>query len=554
MGAFAELVRLGGLFSAYVLLLLSSHAGGPASTALGAETNGHMRGLLSKDITRDMLESPRFQIKMLSALIPESKLPATISQLRAKASERPQGVGADTVGDELIVDPVALRVGRQLTYLCRVPRVGSDRVAAEAAEAAAAAARAAALATEEQRQGGTGTEEAEDALTVRRGLELLGSLESQCISLTIGFWTYEYCHGQHVRQLFHQEADSSGTMHVLEYFLGDHRHRKPFPDLLPNGAEAAPSMGERRLGEERQVGGQLTKVIRTGRKRFLTQVWGGGTLCDITGQPRQVEVQFHCDPNGPERISLADEVAICRYVLMVNTPRLCADPRFYDTQESAAYDILCQHVVPDEEYEEMLREAKGKEDRRAMLLDRSFDADKERGGRHGFEDEYDDYGFGEDDFDAGLADAAAASGRGRGRAEKQPKQPNQPTEPNQPKHLRQPSEDAPQVVISLSDPRLARAPRESREILRSMLALMYGDNDLRVKFADPNEPSRPSEPFGPSEPSEPSEQAADKGGQTLKQVEKKAAAGVTVSVVDKEETAENLESNDKDEQPRAHDE
>ncbi|KAJ1937605.1 Protein OS-9, partial [Kickxella alabastrina] len=402
MGAFAELVRLGGLFSAYALLLLSLHAGGPASTALGAETSSHMRGLLSKDITRDMLESPRFQIKMLSALIPESKLPATISQLRAEASEGPQGVGADTAGDELIVDPVVLRVGRQLTYLCRVPRVGSDRVAAEAV---AEAARAAALATEEQRQGGAGAEEAENALTVRRGLKLLGSLESQCISLTVGFWTYEYCHDQHVRQ-FHQETDSSGTIHVLEYLLGDHRHRRPFTDLVSNGAEAAPSVGERRLGEEQQVGGQLTKVIRIGRKRFLTQVWGGGTLCDITGKPRQVEVQFHCDPNGPERISLADEVAVCRYVLMVNTPRLCADPRFYDTQESAAYDILCQHVVPDEEYEEMLREAKGKEDRRAMLLDRSFDADKEHGGGHGAGDEYDDYGFG-DDFDAGLADAAA---------------------------------------------------------------------------------------------------------------------------------------------------
>ncbi|KAI7833931.1 hypothetical protein BX661DRAFT_169034 [Kickxella alabastrina] len=174
-----------------------------------------------------------------------------------------------------------------------------------------------------------------------------------------------------------------------------------------NGAEAAPSVGERRLGEEQQVGGQLTKVIRIGRKRFLTQVWGGGTLCDITGKPRQVEVQFHCDPNGPERISLADEVAVCR---------------------------------------------------------------------------------------------------------------------------------------------LARAPRESREILHSMLALMYGDSDLRVKFADPNEPS------GPSEPSEPSEPAVDKGGQTLKQMKKKAAAGVTVSVVDKEDAADNLESNDKDEQPRAHDE
>ncbi|CAO3591954.1 unnamed protein product [Absidia cylindrospora] len=41
--------------------------------------------------------------------------------------------------------------------------------------------------------------------TIERGLKLLKPLENKCLYFyTQGYWTYEYCHMQHVRQ-FHLE-------------------------------------------------------------------------------------------------------------------------------------------------------------------------------------------------------------------------------------------------------------------------------------------------------------------------------------------------------------
>ncbi|GAC94883.1 misfolded glycoproteins degradation protein [Pseudozyma hubeiensis SY62] len=85
------------------------------------------------------------------------------------------------------------------------------------------------------------------------------------------------------------------------------------------------------------------------RHRYLTQRWTNGTMCDMNHQPRSVEVQFHCSNRKPseDRIVMFKETTICNYVLIIETPRLCADAAFGSEKEEAPLPIQCHQVVGD---------------------------------------------------------------------------------------------------------------------------------------------------------------------------------------------------------------
>lgn len=85
------------------------------------------------------------------------------------------------------------------------------------------------------------------------------------------------------------------------------------------------------------------------RHRYVSQKWGNGTMCDMNHQPRTVEVQFHCSNRKPaeDRIVMFKETTICNYVLIVETPRLCADPAFGSEKEEDPLPIQCHQVVED---------------------------------------------------------------------------------------------------------------------------------------------------------------------------------------------------------------
>ncbi|KAJ2144225.1 Protein OS-9 [Coemansia sp. RSA 678] len=356
------------------------------------------------DIMEDMYETPRFQIQMLDELVPDSKLSTVLSELRsaAKAAERRQATQSESdmpsavTSADIIYDPIVARAGRKWKFLCQIPRVTRNATTAEPA------------AIESDDEAKQKNEE-----TITRGLELLQPLRANCITHTTGWWTFEYCHNRLVRQYHRMAPDSHGHAAEIEYRLGEYSHRK-----------------HRSISAAQEPVEHATQIRRIGRKQFLTQVWAGGTLCDITRQPREVEVQFHCDANSPERIAHVEEVAVCQYVVVINTPRLCVDPGFYDTVASKVYDIKCQHVVSDaeaEEREQMLRlEA---EDDDAVPLDM-----------------------------LGRPEVVPAVS----------------------------AEQAPQIVVSLNDPKLAKASDQNKDMVRRMLALAYGDMHLSIEFSEPS--------------------------------------------------------------------
>ncbi|KAJ1791176.1 Protein OS-9 [Coemansia sp. RSA 2167] len=358
------------------------------------------------DIMEDMYETPRFQIQMLDELVPDSKLSTVLSELRsaAKAAERRQATQSESdppsavTSADIIYDPIVARAGRKWKFLCQIPRVTRNATIAKPA------------AIESDDEAKQKNEE-----TITRGLELLQPLRDNCITHTTGWWTFEYCHDRMVRQYHRMAPDSHGHAAEIEYRLGEYSHRK-----------------QRTISAAQEPVEQATQIRRIGRKHFLTQVWAGGTLCDITRQPREVEVQFHCDANSPERIAHVEEVAVCQYVVVINTPRLCVDPGFYDTVASKVYDIKCQHVVSDaeaEEREQMLRlEAEDEDDDTVPL-----------------------------DMLGKLEVVSAVS-----------------------------AEQAPQIVVSLNDPNLVKASHQDKDMVRRVLALAYGDMHLNVEFSEPS--------------------------------------------------------------------
>ncbi|KAJ1958267.1 Protein OS-9, partial [Dipsacomyces acuminosporus] len=339
--------------------------------------------------TLDLLEYPRFQMKVLNELIPESQLPGMVTDLRQKASalvlqakqkkeqQNPDGSednktnGKHHANDtQVIHDPVVVRAGKKYKFLCRVPRIEHRLAATTSMTEDSGAAKPKehdknktndSKEKNSEERGAVDDPRNNERQAIQRGLELLSPLKSNCISYAVDWWTYEYCHGQFVRQYHKFEASENREAVVIQFKLGDHSKRKRLL-TLPSGTN-----GHRRHGttnnevgsnaeddEDANEAFRTTQIKRVGRKQFLAQTWAGGTVCDVTRKPREVEIQFHCDPNNPERISQVKETAVCQYLMIINTPRLCVDPGFYDSAASTIYDIACQEVVSDKRYQSIL--------------------------------------------------------------------------------------------------------------------------------------------------------------------------------------------------------
>lgn len=184
--------------------------------------------------------------------------------------------------------------------------------------------------------GGGGDTAAAAASTAPSPAALVASLDGTCLYRMEDWWTYEFCAGKHARQ-FHREGDGPGGVPgpvVSEFILGRWNETDavdPVPRSDPGGG--AP---------EEEVA-------------YLSQEYGHGQPCDLTGAARGVEVRYVCadggggggssganvatgrgtaldgvpPPTGPRDALLAvREPATCRYTFTVAVADLCAHPPF----------------------------------------------------------------------------------------------------------------------------------------------------------------------------------------------------------------------------------
>ena len=144
-------------------------------------------------------------------------------------------------------------------------------------------------------------------------------LGGRCVLQHHGWWSYEYCHGEHVRQ-FHRdpEVQQVQTMNVL----GVRNEKTSDARLVPDP--------------------EHTDVV--------SEDWRGGTVCDLTGAPRRVVVKYECivavaraargeggggeGPMKPEDVPSVPtsganhfnvyETDTCEYEVTLHVPTLCS--------------------------------------------------------------------------------------------------------------------------------------------------------------------------------------------------------------------------------------
>ncbi|GAA5936038.1 Yos9p [Sporobolomyces koalae] len=181
---------------------------------------------------------------------------------------------------------------------------------------------------------------------LEHGLRLLEPMKHRCIYLQQNWFTYSFCYGSQIRQ-FHAiqvagspipKEDPNNEAYILgkspeptslapvpprvKYGSGSLQMKKP--ELGEDDAASRPRIPSRLGGHQ----GSIADADHEGR--YLVQMYESGTICDKTGLPRTVEVQFHCNTQTIDRIALIRETSICRYVLLIHTPRLCSEPLFLE--------------------------------------------------------------------------------------------------------------------------------------------------------------------------------------------------------------------------------
>lgn len=146
-----------------------------------------------------------------------------------------------------------------------------------------------------------------------RGWELLRSMQgNNCLYFVGGWWSYQFCYNQGVRQ-FHQLPPSRGMPmwppvedpNVGGYQLGTYTAPKEGGDgseePKTDGASVMPEEFDQWEGESALEVSEHAKKMRTpaangelvvrGDTRYLVQQMDHGTMCDLTGKPRRIEVQ-----------------------------------------------------------------------------------------------------------------------------------------------------------------------------------------------------------------------------------------------------------------------
>ena len=56
--------------------------------------------------------------------------------------------------------------------------------------------------------------------------------------------------------------------------------------------------------------------------------YDSGTVCDLTGKPRQTQVRYVCHAGGRHEVVSFQETSSCQYVIVVLSPLLCAHPDY----------------------------------------------------------------------------------------------------------------------------------------------------------------------------------------------------------------------------------
>lgn len=212
-------------------------------------------------------------------------------------------------------EPVHLRTSRLEKYKCYIPLADKKQTG---------------------RDGDTDgdVESTEAEASVEPVETLLKPLLSQCIYRLEPYWSYEYCHGKHVRQcvvmLILSKTDQviRSSPRVLLPLTRYHE------DVVTMASgEKSKKLSEHFLGyadaTQATPDKATAKFMYKGKSTvYHTETFGGGDTCDLTLKPRTTEIRFVCDPNMMHAFESISETSTCNYLVIIHTSMVCSHPDF----------------------------------------------------------------------------------------------------------------------------------------------------------------------------------------------------------------------------------
>ncbi|KAK4313059.1 hypothetical protein Pmani_015578 [Petrolisthes manimaculis] len=154
--------------------------------------------------------------------------------------------------------------------------------------------------------------------------ELLKPMETApCLIKTVDWWTYEFCYGGVIMQYHLEDNKASGQIIVLGRYESEYNWR--------NSSET-----KNRL------------------QRFHSQFYVNGTRCDLTGEPRNTEVRFHCEDGVGDYIQRVDEPESCRYIVTIATTRVCHHPYLRLQTATTPHSITCSPALTSAQHHRYL--------------------------------------------------------------------------------------------------------------------------------------------------------------------------------------------------------
>nr|XP_016923536.1 endoplasmic reticulum lectin 1 [Drosophila suzukii] len=142
------------------------------------------------------------------------------------------------------------------------------------------------------------------------------------------YWSYEICHGHHVRQ-YHEEREGKNVK-FQEYYLGKWTDDKT--ELLTKAWEADIKAGVKPKYKS-------LKIDNT-RYPYFEMEYSDGTMCDIIDAPRTTMVRYVCYPHGKDDIYSFKETSSCNYEAIILSSTLCTI-RGFQAEESKELSIQC---------------------------------------------------------------------------------------------------------------------------------------------------------------------------------------------------------------------
>lgn len=182
-------------------------------------------------------------------------------------------------------------------------------------------------------------------------VDLLSELFDKCFFYRWGWWTCSVCYGQEVLQ-FHQSESGSGNSNAVPkpdegsdvYTLGK------FQSLAEGLSESSLLSLSNRDSLQRIMASNSKdiKIDTIGRTNVLVLHLRQGTVCELTGSERTVDIQFYCSEDSKvDSIAWIKEPRSCHYQIAIYTSRLCKIPLFVPPPKSESYKIDCKFILND---------------------------------------------------------------------------------------------------------------------------------------------------------------------------------------------------------------